>query len=126
MSGCAFSISSSRTTRVRIAAHALGELAAFFVADVARRRADQLRDRVLLHVLGHVEADEVLLRSEEELGEPARDLGLADARRAEEDERAHRAVRDATPSRERRIAREIADDRLVLTDDAPHQDRLPC
>ena len=37
------------------AAHGLGELAALVVADVAGRRADQPRDGVLLHVLGHVE-----------------------------------------------------------------------
>ena len=36
---------------VRMAAHRLGELAALVVADVARRRADQARDRVLLLVL---------------------------------------------------------------------------
>ena len=40
---------------VRPAADALGELAAFFVADVARRRADQPADVVLLHVLAHVD-----------------------------------------------------------------------
>src|SRR5207248_5533412 len=56
---------------IRIAAYALGELAALFVADVAGRRADELRYRMLLHVLRHVEADEVLLRSEEKLGETA-------------------------------------------------------
>ena len=39
------------------AAHGFGERAALLVADIARRRADQPRDRVLLHVLGHVEAD---------------------------------------------------------------------
>ena len=42
----------------RLAAHGLGELAAFVVADVARRRADEPRHRVLLHVLGHVELDQ--------------------------------------------------------------------
>src|SRR5690242_21959197 len=35
------------------AAHRFGELPALFVADVARRRADQARHRVLLHVLAH-------------------------------------------------------------------------
>ena len=68
-SGCAFSISSKSTTRERLAAHGLGELAAFVVADVAGRRADQPRHRVLLHVLGHVELDQRVLVAEEELGE---------------------------------------------------------
>ena len=59
----AFSISSSRTTRVRAPAHGLGELAALLVADVAGRRADEPRDGVLLHVLGHVDADHRVLAS---------------------------------------------------------------
>ncbi len=42
---------------VGAAADLLGELAAFLVADVAGRSADQPRDVVLLHVLGHVDLD---------------------------------------------------------------------
>ncbi len=72
--------------RVRRALHALGELAAFFVAHVSRRRADQLRDRVLLHELRHIEADQRLLAAEHELRQGARDFGLADAGRSEEQE----------------------------------------
>ena len=63
--------------RVGAPAHRLGELAALVVADVAGRRADQARHRVLLHVLGHVDADHVRLVVEQELGERARQLGLA-------------------------------------------------
>ena len=77
---------------VRVPADPLGQLAAVLVPDVARRRTDQLRDRVLLHVFGHVEAHEGLLALEQELGQPPGDLGLSDARRPEEDERAHRPV----------------------------------
>ena len=55
MSGCAFSISSSRTTAVGATADLLGQLATFFVADVAGRRTDQARGVVLLHVLRHVD-----------------------------------------------------------------------
>ena len=44
---------------VRVLVDRVGELAALIEADVARRRADQPRHRVLLHVLGHVEADEL-------------------------------------------------------------------
>ena len=105
----AFSISSSRTTRVRAPAHRLGELAALLVADVAGRRADEPRDGVLLHVLGHVDPDHRVLRVEHELGQRARQLGLADAGRAEEQERADRAVGVAAgPARERRSASETA------------------
>ena len=49
-SGCAFSTSSNSTTRVGLAAHRLGQLAALLVAHVSRRRADQAGDRVFLHV----------------------------------------------------------------------------
>src|SRR2546430_14458538 len=58
------------------------------VADVARGRADHARHGVLLHVLGHVEPYERLLVVEQELGQRAGGLGLADAGGAEEDERA--------------------------------------
>ena len=44
---------------VRMLGDRLGEQAALVEADVARRRADQARHRVPLHVLGHVEADEL-------------------------------------------------------------------
>ena len=54
---------------VRPAAHGLGQVAALLVADVARRRADQPRDRVLLHELGHVDADQRVLGVEQEFGE---------------------------------------------------------
>src|SRR5690606_7172636 len=70
--------------------HFLGKLSAFLVADVSGRRTEQTRDAVLLHVLAHVDADEGFLAAEEELGECFRELGLSNASRAEEDERAGR------------------------------------
>src|SRR6202795_2014759 len=57
--------------RVGRALHTLGQLAALFVAHVSRRRADQLRDRVLLHEFGHVEANQRLLSAEHKLGQGA-------------------------------------------------------
>ena len=72
--------------------HRLGQRAAVFVAHVARGRADQARDRELLHVLRHVDADERLRVGEEELGQRAGQLGLADAGGAAENERADRAL----------------------------------
>ena len=91
-SGCAFSISSNSTTAVRPPAHRFGELAGLLVADVAGRRADQPRHGVLLLVLRHVDPDHRVLVVEQELGERAGQLGLADAGRAEEDEAAERTV----------------------------------
>ena len=91
-SGCAFSISSNSTTRIRLAADGFGELAALLVADVARRRADQAGDAVFFHVFGHVDADHRALVIEQELGERLGQLGLADAGGAEEEERSDRPV----------------------------------
>ena len=54
----------------------VGEQPALVEADVARRRADQPRHRVLLHVLAHVEAQEL---HAQRLGELLGELGLADA-----------------------------------------------
>src|SRR4051794_28260086 len=78
---------------VRLAPHGLGELAALVVADVARGRADEPRHGVLLHVLGHVDAHHRVLVTEEELGQGPGQLRLADARRAEEHERARGPLR---------------------------------
>ena len=50
-------------------------------------------DVVLLHVLGHVDVDERFLVAEHEVRERLREQRLADASRAEEDERADRAQR---------------------------------
>src|SRR4051812_1481860 len=71
----------------RLAPDGLGELTTLLVAHVARGRADEPADRVLLHVLGHVEADQALLVAEEELGEGLGQLGLPDAGGPQEDER---------------------------------------
>ena len=89
MSGCAFSISSSSSTAYGMLADRVDEQAALLEADVAGRRADQPRDGVLLHVLAHVEADELVAEMHRQLlGE----LGLADAGRAGEEEAAGRAI----------------------------------
>src|SRR5207244_8478656 len=68
-------------------------LPALFVAYVSRRRTDQLRNRVLLHELGHIEADQSLLDAEHELRERARYFGFADAGRTEKQERTDGPVR---------------------------------
>ena len=78
---------------VRPPAHRFGELSGLLVADVSGRRADHPRHRVLLLVLRHVDAHHRLLVVEQELGERARQLRLADAGRAEEQEAAERPVR---------------------------------
>ena len=67
---------------VRPAPDRLGQLAALVVADVAGRRTDEPRDRVLLGVLAHVDADDRPLVVEEEVGQRLGQLGLAGAGRA--------------------------------------------
>ena len=46
---------------IRTTADGLGQRAAFLVADISGRRADQTRDRVLLHVFRHVDANHRVL-----------------------------------------------------------------
>ena len=43
------------------AAHRFTQLAPFFIADIARRSADEPRDGVFLHVFAHVDADHGIL-----------------------------------------------------------------
>ena len=81
--------------RIRLAPQVLGELSALFVADVSRRRPDHARHRVLLHVLGHVDAHHGALVVEQEFGQRPRQLRLADAGRSQEQEAADRPMRVA-------------------------------
>src|SRR5687768_11737735 len=74
--------------RVRATPHGFGELTSLLVADIPGRRTDHARHGVLLLILGHVDPDHRVLIVEQEFGERARKLSLADAGRAEEDEAA--------------------------------------
>src|SRR5471032_1340606 len=74
---------------VRLLGDRFGQQAALVETNVARRRADQARHGVTLHVLGHVEADQ--LDAEDE-GQLLGHLGLADAGRTGEQEGADRLV----------------------------------
>ncbi len=67
---------------VRPATHRLRELPALVVSDVARRRADQPRDRVSLAVLAHVHAHECVAVVEQELRERPGKLRLSHTCRA--------------------------------------------
>src|SRR6202042_950410 len=72
MSGWAFSISSNRTTENGLPRTFSGG------------GAEQPGARVLLHVLGHVELDQRVFVTEQELRERLGQLGLTDTRRAGE------------------------------------------
>ncbi len=76
-SGCAFSISSNRTTEYGRRRTASVRLPTFLVTYVAGRRAYQPRYRVPLHVFGHVHSYHCLLIVEQELGQSSRKLGFA-------------------------------------------------
>ena len=99
--------------RVRLLGDRLGEQPALVEADVAGRRADQPRHRVALHVLRHVEADQLDAHA---VGELARDLGLADAGRAAEQEAADRLLRVAEARARHLDRRDERVDRLVLAE----------
>ena len=69
---------------VRPAPHLFGKLAALVITDVARRRTDEPGHRVLLHVFGHVDADDGVLAVEQEIRQRPAQLRLADAGGSEE------------------------------------------
>ena len=73
-------------------AHRFGQRAAFLIADIAGRRADQPGDRMFLHIFRHVDAHHRALVVEQKGGERLGELGLADAGRPEEHEGADRPV----------------------------------
>ena len=100
--------------RMRRSHDRLGQQSALIKADISRRRADQPRNRVRLGVFAHVEANEL---DAEHLGKLLRNLGLADAGRAREKERADR-FRLVPKSGTRDLDR-VDDrvDRLVLAED---------
>src|SRR5437899_750955 len=75
---------------IRTTTHLLGELSTFFVAHISRRSADQASDRMLLHVLRHVDADHRAFVVEKKFGESAGQFGFSDARWTQKDERANR------------------------------------
>src|SRR6202171_497743 len=96
---------------VRVLGDLLGELSTLVEADVARRRADQARHRVPFHVLGYVEAQQLHAKAIRKL---ARDLGLAYAGRAGEEEIADRLSRIAEPRARHAYRRDQRVDRLIL------------
>ena len=117
-SGCAFSISSSSTTRVALAAHGLGQLAALLEADVAWRRADQAR----LTLWRSMNSLMSILMSASSLpnmnsASALASSRLADAGGAEEDERADRALGILEPGAGAADGLGDRVDRLVLADD---------
>ena len=73
---------------VRTPAYGFRQLPALFVPDVARRRTDQTRHGMLLHVFGHVDAHHGALVVEQQVRQRTGQLCFADAGGPQEDERA--------------------------------------
>ena len=78
---------------VGTATHTLGELSALVVAHIARRCTHHTGDGVLLHILGHIDADESVLAAEHLAGQALAQVGLAHTRGAHEEERADGLLR---------------------------------
>ena len=79
--------------RIRTATHGLGQLTAFLIAHVSGRRANETRHGEFLHVLRHIDPNEVFFVVKEACGQRLGQLRFAHARGAEEQERAQRPVR---------------------------------
>ena len=99
--------------RVRLLGDRLGEQPALLEADVSRRCADEARHRVPLHVLGHVEADQLDAHAVREL---PRHFRLADAGGSREQEVADRLLRVAQARACHLDRRGQGVDRLVLAE----------
>ena len=98
---------------MRMLIDTVGQQTALVEADIARRRADQARNRMPLHIFGHVETDQFDAQRRSKL---FCDLGLADAGRTREQIGANRLLRLAQAgARELDRGRERID-RLVLTE----------
>ena len=71
--------------RIGLAADFFGQLAGLVIADIARRRSDHFGDGVLLHILGHIKANQGLDRFKELIRQTLDKLGFSDAGRADKD-----------------------------------------
>src|SRR5665213_1101067 len=103
--------SSSTVARITAKSTAPSSVAA------SRRCAEQPRDAVLLAVFRHVDPHHRTLVVEQERGQRTRQLGLADAGRTEEEERAQRAVRIAQTRTRAHDRFRDSRDGFVLADD---------
>ena len=73
---------------VRFSADCLCQLSAFIIADISRRSSDQPGDRILLHVLTHINTDHVVLIVEQLFRKCLCQLRFADAGGTQKQERA--------------------------------------
>ena len=79
--------------RIRFPPHGFGQLSAFIIAYVARRRSNQTGDGMLFLILAHVDTRHQGFIIKQVFRQSFRQLGLTYTRRTEEDERTDRAFR---------------------------------
>ena len=68
---------------VGVAAYFFGELSAFFITHIARRRTYEAADGKLFSVLAHVDSDKRILTAEEMFGKCLYQMCLADTGRSD-------------------------------------------
>ena len=78
---------------IRVATHLLGQLTTLVIANIAWRATKQAGDRMGLHVLRHIEADQFVLAAKEFSGQGLRHFRLTNTCRAKEQERTNGAFR---------------------------------
>ena len=69
-----------------------GQLPALVIAHIPRRRTNETRDRMLLHVFRHIEPDHIGLIIEQKFSQGARQFGFSHPGRPQKDERPNRTV----------------------------------
>ena len=105
-------------------AYSLGQLTAFVIADVSRRRTDQTRYGMLLHVFAHIDTHHIAFIIKEDLCQGLSQLGFADTGRTKEYKGTNRTVRilDTGTCTNNSLADSL--DCFILTDNMLVQDFL--
>ena len=83
--------------RIRFAPYCLGQLAALVIAYISRRRSDQTRYGMLLHVLAHIDTHHIALIIKERIRQRFGELRLTYTGRPQEQERTDRLARILDP-----------------------------
>ena len=98
-------------------ANCLGQLTAFFVANISGRRSDQTAHAEFLHVFAHVDTNNIVLIVEQRLCKCFCQFCFADTGRTEEQERTQRTVRVLDSGTGPQDCLTDFFDCLILTDD---------
>ena len=110
--------------RIGPAPHRFSQVAAFFIAHIARGRTDEPRHRMLLHELGHVEPHHCVFRIKQEICQGFGQFGFANTRRPQKQKGTNGSFGIRQPCA--RSTNGVRDGRnsLALTDNAFLHNRL--